>query len=122
MAEPKTILPTEATVEWAYPDQRTATRYALGQACVCQVLCGQPPRLREARVADLSPSGIGLVLPCPLEPGAVAAVQLSRGPFLSARAVIARVVYCLALADGSFQAGAEFDRRLSADELRVLLS
>lgn len=122
MAEPETILSSEATVEWAYPEQRTATRYALGRTSVCQVLCGEPPRLLEARVADLSPSGIGLVLPCSLPPDAVAAVQLTPGPFLSARAVVARVVYCLALADGSFQTGAEFDRRLSADELRVLLS
>jgi PilZ domain-containing protein len=122
MVEPETIPPHQTTLAWGYPELRASTRFAMGSAVYCQVLCGEPPRLLDARVADLSPSGIGLVLPCPLAPDGVTAVQLTPGPFLSARAVVARVVYCLPLADGAFQVGAEFDHRLSGEELRVLLS
>ena len=122
MVEPETISRQEATVTWPSPDQRASTRFSMGPTVCCQVLCGEPPRLLEARVTDLSPSGVGLVLPCPLAPPAIAAVQLAPGPFLSARAVVARVVHCQPLDDGSFQVGVEFDRRLSGDELRVLLS
>ena len=121
MVEPETLTPQEVFAR-PFPDQRSSTRFAMGPAVTCQVLCGEPPRLLEARLADLSPSGVGLILPCPLAPPTVAAVQIAPGPFLSARAVLARVVYCLPLADGSFQVGAEFEPRLSGDELRVLLS
>jgi hypothetical protein len=94
----------------------------MGLLAGCQLLCGEPPRLLEARVADLSPCGIGLIVPGPLELLSVVTVQLAPGPFLSARAVVARVVYCLPLTNGTYQAGAEFARRLTPDELRVLLS
>lgn len=121
MPKPDTFTAPHAP-PWPYPEQRLSTRFEMGPAVFCQVLCGEPPRLLEARVTDLSPSGVGLTLSCALSPLAVTAVQLAPGPFLSARAVVARVVYCLPLAGGSFQVGLEFERRLSGDELRVLLS
>lgn len=123
MTEPETFTNHQtATAEWVGLEQRSATRYPMGLLSSCQLLCGEPPRLTEARVSDLSPCGIGLILAGPLAALSVLTVQLAPGPFLSARAAVARVVYCLPLADGGYQAGAEFVRRLTPDELRVLLS
>lgn len=104
------------------PERRAATRFAMGLLPGCRLLCGEPPVLVEARIADLSAGGVGLVLGCPLEPQSIVAVHLASGPFLSARAVAARVAYCVPLDDGSYLGGVEFARRLSGDELRVLLS
>src|SRR5262245_42231735 len=124
MSAPETVSGAEAAEPlWkAPPERRAATRYAMGSLPGCRLLCGEPPALVEARVADLSACGVGLALGCPAQPQAVVALQLGAGPFVSARAVAARVAYCLPLDDGSFLAGAEFARRLAAEELRVLLS
>ena len=87
----------------------------------CQLLCGAPPRLVEARLVDLSSGGAGLLVPAPLADESVVAVQLAGGPFVSARALVARVTHCDP-ADGDYLVGVEFERRLSADEVRLLIS
>ncbi len=124
MPGPETVCGPDATDPlWkAPPERRSVTRYEMGALRRCQLLHGEPPVLVEARLADLSACGAGLVLACPVEPQSVVAVHLVPGPFLSARAVAARVAYCVPLDEGFYLAGAEFARRLAADELRVLLS
>src|SRR5262245_34831181 len=104
------------------PERRAATRFEMGTLTACRLLCGEPPILIEARIADLSAARVGLVLACPLELQSVVAVHLAPGPFLSARAVTARVAYCVPLDDGSYLSGVTFVRRLAGDELRILLS
>jgi PilZ domain len=104
------------------PERRSVTRFRMGLSRPCEVLCGEPPALAEARMADLSACGVGLVLTGPLLPGAVVAIHLGPGPFLSSRAVAARVAYCVPLDEGGYLVGAEFARRLAADELRLLVS
>jgi hypothetical protein len=124
MSAAEIVSGNEATAPlWqAPPERRSATRFAMGLLPGCRLLCGEPPLLVEARIADLAASGVGLVLGCPLEPRSLVAVHLASGPFLSARAITARVAYCVPLDDGSFLSGVEFVRRLAGDELRVLLS
>ena len=106
----------------AAPERRGVTRFAMGALPGCQVLYGEPPAPAGARLADLSACGAGLVLSCPLPAESVVAVHLAPGPFLSARSAAARVAYCVALSEGTYLAGVAFARRLTPDELRVLLS
>jgi hypothetical protein len=124
MSSPETACGPEAAEPlWkAPPERRCVTRYELGSLPPCQLLRGEPPVLVEALLADLAACGAGLVLACPVEPQSVVAVHLAPGPFLSVRAVAARVAYCILLDEGIYLAGVEFARRLAADELRVLLS
>ncbi|HKB36169.1 MAG TPA: PilZ domain-containing protein [Gemmataceae bacterium] len=106
----------------APPERRSVTRYQMGSLRRCQLLCGESPVLVDAWLADLSACGVGLVFADPVEPQSVVAVHLAPGPFLASRAVAARVVYCVPLDEGLYLAGAEFARRLTAEELRILLS
>ncbi len=103
-------------------ERRGATRYSMGLLPGCQLLHGEPPALLTARVADLSASGVGLLLARPVEPGSVVAIHLGTGPFRAAAAVEARVVYCTPVSDRAFIAGAEFTHPLAPDRLRRLLS
>ena len=91
------------------------------------VTCSAAGRLREvgwpARVQDISPGGIGLLLQHCFRPGTTLNVELRENTSKAQRTVLARVVHATAvLVDGSpcWLVGCCFDCPLSEEEFAAL--
>jgi hypothetical protein len=74
----------------------------------------------NARIVDVSTSGIGLLLDQPLEAGTRLNVELD-GTLASLFEIVADVKHVTALADGRWRCGCELLWRLTEDEVRLLL-
>lgn len=72
-----------------------------------------------AQVLDVSRDGIGLALPCPVEPGTILGIDLPHRSWRRPRKLLTRVVHTTALADGTWRVGCEFAFRLSESEFRA---
>jgi hypothetical protein len=93
--------------------------------CPCSARCqvreygGAAEGGEWAAVRDVSPDGIGLVLPSRLEPGAMLDLEFQGVHF--PRAVVAGVVHVTPRDDGTWLVGCKFARPLNGDELHLLL-
>jgi hypothetical protein len=73
------------------------------------------------RVHNISATGIGLVTPHRLRPGAVLVIRLTSPRRGMSRPIVVRVMHVTAHDGGGWLTGAEFVRRLSDESLRELL-
>jgi PilZ domain-containing protein len=87
----------------------------------CQLQSDGNPERRPAQVRDISADGLGLVLECPFEPGAILDVELTSRDGSLSYTVVARVTHTHQLSDGSWLAGCGFVGKLNDEELRDLL-
>jgi hypothetical protein len=104
-------------------ERRTYVRLASDLAATCSAA----GPLREvgwpARVQDISPAGVGLLLQHCFRPGTALTVELRDSTGMLLRTVIARVVHATAvLVDGNpcWLVGCCFDCRLSEEEFAAL--
>jgi hypothetical protein len=77
---------------------------------------------RWGLVRDISRSGIGLLLACPLEPGEVVLIGLPWADARLGRGLPARVARSTDQGDGSWAVGCAFDELLADEQLSALLS
>jgi len=71
-------------------------------------------------VLDLSESGVRLLVKEDLPVGRELEVRIESSTFSGPKAVLARVIWCVATADGAFCVGARFDKPLPHRDLVAL--
>jgi hypothetical protein len=101
-------------------DRRVSVRYARRLEMLWQLLGLSSRDLTQARVFDVSTSGVGLLLDRPL---AVNALLVLRLPTRTAGwgSHLVRVKRCTEQADGTFQVGCGFVKPLTPGQLQGLL-
>ena len=101
-------------------ERRVTLRLPSTQETPCHFATLERLEYRWAKVRDLSPTGIGLVLDRALEPGMEVLLELpsKTPPYLH---VTARVVRQVAQNDGSWLAGCVFTKPLTEAEFQALL-
>jgi hypothetical protein len=75
----------------------------------------------QARVQNISQTGIGLLLDQPLEPGTIVGLDMGSQSRRRARVLMARVIHVTAQGDGSWLVGCEFTFQLTDRDLKALL-
>lgn len=114
---PAQALPTRAKRK---PGERRRTaRLVPPQEIICY--WGRDGKYARARVYDISAGGLCMLVGQRLEPGAVLSVELINGPHTFICTRTARVVRAFPSAGKDAVVGAQFDRRLSYDELLPFL-
>jgi hypothetical protein len=102
------------------PERRAEQRRPGRADCVCRVLIRPSFHLRHAQLADLCSRGVGLVLPCQLECGAILALQFPRVRKGLSRIQSARVVHVRESPEQGWVHGCVLGVPLSLDELVAL--
>jgi hypothetical protein len=101
-------------------DTRAWVRVACDLDAVCQEVGPGASAPWQARVLNLSPSGIGLVAPSPLARGSHLTVDLRGTGRAGARRLFVRVAQLQEQKDGTWVLGCEFAQRLSEADLSAL--
>jgi hypothetical protein len=86
----------------------------------CYPASGGPGAARQARVRNLSRSGVGLVVDRHWEPGTTLSIGLPLGPEGAALLRPARVIHATALPGGRFLIGCSLDTPLTDAEMQAL--
>ncbi len=102
------------------PDQRSWQRFSCDVKALCQPVAAPGPEPFAATVLNLSPSGVGLLLPCPLETGTLLSVELQAASGAFRKTMLACVVHASARTDGQHALGCNFIRSLSEADLQAL--
>jgi hypothetical protein len=102
-------------------DQRTWVRFPCRVKAACQVVSDPPEAPWPVDVLDLSPSGIGLSVERPIDPGTLLNVDLQDGAGRITTSMLACVVHVTDREDGGRVLGCNFIRELSEQELNALL-
>jgi hypothetical protein len=103
----------------AAAEKRRAPRVRVDGKVPCFLFSAELP-LATAVVLDVSPLGVGLLVPAPLPPGALVSVILAKHSSLPAPARATRVVYCQEEPGGLYRVGGRFVTRLSDSEFQSL--
>jgi hypothetical protein len=102
-------------------DGRRWVRFPCNVETVCYTSETAPGERRPARVVNISPGGIGLLLPCEFLQGTLLHFQLPADVAQPGREMLLRVVRAMEHASGYWFHGCEFAGRLREDDLRALL-
>jgi hypothetical protein len=102
-------------------DSRAWVRHSARGTCEYEVLAGDDGPARTARLVNLSPAGIGLLVDEKLEPGTALTVFLKRIDDQTDRPLLACVVYQTERPDGMWAVGCNFLHELGEKELDELL-
>jgi hypothetical protein len=100
-------------------ENRRAPRLRVDGKTPCFLFSAELP-LATAVVLDVSPLGVGLLVPSPLPPGTLVSVILAKQSSLPAPARITRVIYCQEQAGGLYRVGGRFVTCLSDSEFQSL--
>jgi hypothetical protein len=103
------------------PDSRRWVRFPCNVETVCYTCQTVPGERRPARIVNVSPGGLGLLLPCEFPAGTLLHFQLPAQVDQPARELLVRVVRSLEHASRYWFHGCEFVHRLSDEELQELL-
>jgi hypothetical protein len=103
----------------AAAENRRAPRLQMDGRTPCFLFSAELP-LATAVVLDVSPLGIGLLVPVPLPPGALVSLILARQSSLPAPARLTRVIYCQEQPGGLYRVGGRFVTSLSDSEFQSL--
>ena len=101
-------------------ERRASVRYRSSRKGSCQTLSAHRESCWEATVRDISPEGIGLLLPRRFEPGAVLSIELIDAREEQPRLLLARVVHATARPEGGWLVGCELVSPLSDEEAQTL--
>jgi hypothetical protein len=88
---------------------------------VCYTCETSPGERRPARVLNISPGGIGLLLPCQFALGTLLHFELPADSNQISRILLVRVARVMEQSPGMWFLGCEFAHRLDEEELRTLL-
>jgi hypothetical protein len=102
-------------------DNRRWLRFPCNVETICYTCETIPGERRPARVLNVSPGGIGLLLPCQFGAGTLLHFALPTEADQPARALLVRVVRVIEQAPGMWFLGCEFAHQLEDDELHQLL-
>ncbi len=102
-------------------DQRGWVRFACDVQATYQTVGASSSPPRPAKVLNLSASGVGLVVPAPVENGSLLSVELQPADGEFTRTMLACVVHQTAQAEGEWALGCNFIRSLSEEDLKALL-
>jgi hypothetical protein len=102
-------------------ERRVAERFACDLESSCREQGAGRGEWQALRVHNISATGIGLVTPHKLRPGAVLVIRLASPGRCVSRPIVVRVMHVTAQDDGSWLSGAVFVRPMSDDSLRELL-
>lgn len=99
-------------------ERRIATRHKPAFGTVCRIGPGRPV---VALVWNVSETGLSMLVGDPPEAGEVRPAELAHEGAASGLPVWLRVIHVRPVSTGDYQVGAQFDRRLTADELEQFL-
>jgi head-tail adaptor len=102
-------------------DQRVWVRFACEVRASCRKFGDAEEEAQPVRVLNISASGIGLVVPPPLDAGTLLHVDLFDKAGGKVCSILACIVHTTQRADGDYTVGCNFIRQLSDDELESLL-
>jgi hypothetical protein len=102
-------------------DCRRWVRFPCNVETVCYTCETAPGERAPARVLDISPGGIGLILPCEFPVGIILHCELPSVGGLETRKLLVRVVRAIEHANGDWFHGCEFAQRLGSEEVKQLL-
>ncbi len=102
-------------------DARRWIRFPCNVETVCYTAETVPGERRPARILNVSPGGVGLLLPCEFAPGTLLYFELP-SPDSPRRRILVRVVRALEHGAAGWFLGCEFADRLTDDELNRLLA
>ncbi len=102
-------------------NRRATIRYRCAPATVGKVFSAGDQEFQRAWIIDLSLKGIGMEVSRPLEAGHLIIIAMRENPGGKIHELSARVMYCDALAQGTWSIGGELTVPLSPDELEQLL-
>jgi len=114
------ILPTEGESTTEAAELRAFARHVCTHKPLVRVLAKPSFVCLEARVSDVSTSGIALIYHRRLKPGTDLAIQLTHEEPELCRNLVARVVNAIPLARGRWRMGCKFNGWLTEDELTAL--
>jgi hypothetical protein len=101
-------------------ERRATPRYQSEVRLTCYPVGAGLGAGRQARVRNVSRTGIGLVVDRHWPPGTMLSIALPLGPDGGTRPAMARVIHATALPGGSFLVGCALEVALSEDDLRAL--
>jgi hypothetical protein len=102
-------------------DNRRWIRFPCNVETVCYTCETTPGERAPARVLDISPGGIGLILPCQFPVGIILNFELPRAAGQDNRKLLVRVVRSIDHDNGDWFHGCEFAQRLRPDEVDELV-
>jgi len=102
-------------------DHRRWIRFPCNVETVCYTCETSPGERRPARVLNISPGGIGLLLPCQFTKGTLLHFELPPDSNQISRTLLVRVARVVEQSPGMWFLGCEFAHRLEDDELKSLL-
>jgi hypothetical protein len=102
-------------------DGRRWLRFPCNVETVCYTCDTVPGERRPARILNISPGGIGLLLPCQFPAGILLHFELPAGSDQPARDLLVRVLRVIEHSPGMWFLGCEFASQLGEEELRSLL-
>ena len=102
-------------------DHRRWIRFPCNVETVCYTCETSPGERRPARVLNISPGGIGLLLPCQFTKGTLLHFELPADASEISQTLLVRVVRVMEQSPGMWFLGCEFAHQLEDDELRALL-
>lgn len=103
------------------PDGRRWVRFPCNVETACSTCEAAPGERRPARIVNVSPGGIGLLLPCDFPAGILLRLQMPTEQDQPARALVVRVVRAMEHGSGYWFHGCEFAHRLDPEDLAALL-
>jgi hypothetical protein len=104
------------------PDCRAWVRFSCDVATVCRPEGDAAGREVAARIVNVSPTGVALLVSSPWENGKLLRLQLPSMSGRPGRSVLIRVAQVAATADGEWTVGCEIVDQLSMDVLEGLLA
>jgi c-di-GMP-binding flagellar brake protein YcgR len=102
-------------------DQRVWMRFACNVRATYQQVSTFGAPTAEARVLNISATGVGLLTLEPVEAGTLLSVDLTPDSGAETRTMLACVVHVNAQANGQFALGCNFIRELSEEDLQALV-
>lgn len=103
-------------------DARRWVRFPCNVETVCYTCEAAPGERRPARIVNISPGGVGLLLPCEFAAGTILSLELPSADGEAPRKVLVRVLRALENSTAGWFLGCEFADRLSEQELQTLVS
>jgi hypothetical protein len=102
-------------------DHRRWVRFPCNVETICYTCETSPGERRPARVLNISPGGIGLLLPCQFDKGTLLHFELPADSNQISDTLLVRVARVMEQSPGMWFLGCEFAHRLEDEELRALL-
>lgn len=102
-------------------DRRRAERYPCEMQPLISEWGSNTGESSMARVHNISTTGLALLTPARVRPGRVLVIKLQSETLGQSRPLLVRVIHSTQQSDGSWLSGGAFVRRLSEEEIAIIL-